>query len=142
MAAMRILPHLLLCLPACTVTVSSHSAWNQRSAAGLVDHDGREVVQVASPDEARQVALQLASSCTAGSLRVRVLDAHGTVLCDDLLAAGERVTALQWPAGPGVWQCELSFEHFSGNYSVELKACDQPLRVSVGVSGVEFESDK
>lgn len=133
---------LSLLLPACTVGISQHSAWHQKSAAGLVSHTATEAFELQCPEAATAVRLHLEVHGSDGELRLQVTDPSDQVCYDNSVRGGDHEQTLRWPARAGVWRCEFDLRDFSGSYGVELAAHDEPVLLNITVTDIEFHASK
>jgi len=115
-----------------------HSTWTQRSAFGLDAHSGPVALTLSCQDAVTRLDTMFCVDCSGGSLEVRLLDPDGHVRSRQTVRGGVTDTTLALPASPGEWRCELVFEEFSGDYTIELHAHDESaIRIDLWIESVE-----
>jgi hypothetical protein len=131
MATHRVLAPLLAVFATSCYSFVLRSHWNSYSYYGYEPSSEVKVVTVHCPPDTKEVRTMITVNATAGELAFLLVDPAGVERHREKLAGGSRDATLTWPGVEGTWRLEVRPTDFTGSYSVELCAHDQPIQVEV-----------
>lgn len=106
----------------CTFTLPTSSAWNWYMRIGIEDRTASTSLTIDCPGDAAAVRMTSDIRVEQGTLHMRLFDPQGTCRLDETLRAGGRTGTLLLPPHKGTWHCDLDYQGFGGDCTIELAA--------------------
>jgi hypothetical protein len=134
MATLRGLAPLLVVLATSCSSFVLRSHWESYSYFGFEPSSEVRVLRVNCPPDTKTVRTTITTNATGGELALLLVDPAGVERHREKLVGGSRDATLTWPGLEGTWRLEVRPTDFTGSYSVELCAHDQPIEVRVNIA--------
>jgi hypothetical protein len=125
----------LLSLGACATSISLNDNWSTWSWFGTEPSSERATLTIECAPDATRVRTHLRADGAAGELTLRLVDPRGVERHRQVVHVGRCEVEQTWPVQAGVWTLHVEPNDFSGSYSLELSARDEPIPVRVELAG-------